>query len=99
MSKRSIVGLAVAIVALGVVSTYSANAAGIAGATFGTMAPALSDGIVKTGRRGFRRKWPHRRHFYKFRHGYGCGYFYRKWKRTGRPFWKYKFFECRYEFY
>ncbi|MGI9520085.1 MAG: hypothetical protein ACR2PG_00420 [Hyphomicrobiaceae bacterium] len=95
MSKKSIIGLAAAIMALGAVSTSSASAAGVTGATVDTLTPAMSDGIVKTGRRGFKRKWRHRRHFYKFRHGYGCGYFYYKWKRTGRPFWKYKFFDCR----
>ena len=98
MSKTSIIGLAAAIMALGAVSTSSANAAGVTGAAVGTVAPAMSDGIVKTGRRGFKRKWRHGRHFFKVRH-YGCDYFYRKWKRTGRPFWKYKFYECRYDFY
>ncbi len=99
MSKRSIIGLAAAIMALGAVATSSANAAGVTGTTVGKVAPAMSDGIVKTGRRGFKRKWRHRRHFYKFRYGYGCGHFYRKWKWTGRSFWKYKFYECRYDFY
>jgi len=29
-------------------------------------------------------------------YGYGCGYYWRKWKYTGSSYWKHRYFACIY---
>lgn len=29
-------------------------------------------------------------------YGGGCGYYYRKWQRTGSSYWRHRYYECRY---
>ncbi|MGI9522119.1 MAG: hypothetical protein ACR2PG_10770 [Hyphomicrobiaceae bacterium] len=99
MNIKSIVGLAVALATISFVAVSNANAAGPSVAALAQTETAASNSIVQVGRRGGHRRWRGKWYFRKFGHGFGCGHYYRKWKRTGRPFWKHKFFVCRHHHY
>ena len=89
----------------------SAQAAGAGLATMGNAKTAIAGEttIEKTGRRGrrFRRFRRHLAwHYYGPRHyrpyhyrPRRCGYFWRKWRRTGFRHWRRKYLNCRYRYY
>ena len=102
--KKQIILAAVALMAL-----FGAQA-GSAQAAMGNMASAkntaASAALVKVGRRhgrghrhrGHRRhRWHGRLHFRThFYVGHGCGFYWRKWKYTGRYFWLNRYKACKY---
>ena len=61
-------------------------------------ASGAASGIIKVGRRGARLGWRHRRHWrhHYVYHGPSCYWFLRKYHRTGNPYWKRKFYICKY---
>jgi len=60
-------------------------------------------GSAEAGKRHFgfgggfnKHHFHHRHHFFGGSHfsGGGCGFYYRKWLRTGKWFWKNRYYDC-----
>ena len=73
-----------------------AAAAGLI-AVMGAMGPAEAKkgGPGPGHHKVFKKLHWHKPYFF-VTYGGGCHYYYWKWKRTGSPFWKFKYFECIY---
>jgi hypothetical protein len=97
--KKQIILAAVALMALFGAQVGSAQAAMGNMASAKTTAPSAA--LVKVGRRhgrGHRRhRWHGRHHFRpRFYVGHGCGFYWRKWKYTGRYYWLDRYKACKY---
>ena len=99
--KKQIIIAAVALTALFGAQVGSAQAAmsKIASAKN----TAASTALIKVGRRhgrghrGHRRHRWHRRHFRPYLYvGHGCGFYWGKWKYTGRYYWLNRYKACKY---
>lgn len=80
-------------------ATTPASATGLAGLTKSAAIAQPNDSLTNVGKKfkfgKFHRKfhvWHHKPHFY---HGGGCGFFYKKWKFTGKYYWKKRYFMCK----
>lgn len=82
MSKKVIMGLAAGLMALSALQAPAAEAKG----------KGFHGHKLHHKHFGFKwHKW-HKPHFVQFN---DCGFYFFKWKKTGRIFWKTKYFACK----